>query len=1182
MSNLDTNHVISLDLIKDRANAVIKFGLADVETSDFYLGLYNNGARIFDENYIVTLYIVKPNGTFRNIKLEPKEGLKKYYCNLPDTLKNIPGEYLCQAIIFDNLANEKKVSKSKFKYSVDLDLASEIAGIIGEEEQETILTDILNRILTLENPVEPYATQKHVDECVSTLTEEIDTIKVKDVEQDNRLSNIEIKNTEQDNKLLSIETKDIEQDNRLTTIEAKDMEQDKKLSDIKTKDVEQDSRLNNIESKNTEQDNRLTSIEGINTTQNNKLDTLEAKDIAHESRLTNIEAKNTEHDNRLNSLESKDLVHESRLTNIESKNTEQDNRLDRAENRLDNIGNDITGVNQRVDSVATLIPTNTSQLTNDSDFATNANVDEKIANAQLDGRYVTKEIGNANQITFADGQTFQAKLDAGTLKGEKGDQGEQGLQGIQGLKGDKGDTGERGPQGEQGIQGPKGDKGDKGDTGEQGLPGEKGDKGDAFTYEDFTPEQLASLKGEKGDRGEQGSQGIQGEQGPAGVDGQDGLTTAISVNGNTYTHVDGTITLPNYPTMPTKISQLINDSEFVTASVVDEKNGTIINDINNIKTDLGTEELTTTSKEIKGAINNLNSQIKAIANMVSLFQGDNDTIKLQNAINYVHENGGGNIIIDKDINLVDTIIIKDNVNIYSKKSKIISNTDKIPIIIKGNNVSMNGITINCNKISNVGIYVDSYITNINITECEVFNIDTEAEAYGIYISSYGCSNIKIHKCNVHDIKSTADGVTAVRGGGWSKGIIIDRAEYVNGDVSKGRDLNTNDIIISENIIENILPYEDSEAIYIEGNSIKNIVNAKILNNTIKNFGKRAIKILPCSEITISNNYIEHNLADYSFSFISLFATNATISNNRCIKSNNYIESGIEIGYDSASYTINEEVGNIIITNNNLICADTGTNYGIVFKHKQMTTSCIISNNNIQNFRYGVAFITSDIIKNVNINNNIFTNITGTAIYNKSNLSTLTVDGNIITGSMSSSGIDINVDDSLETKKIEYVIIQNNFINKTDYAGVSVSYGDTIKILNNNFYCGTDSVYIDTERVTNYYVQNTINLKNNKFSQYDTFKEGSNFILMQEANNTLTIPTTLSKIITVKYLIANTINNINALEGTMVVLTTSTGNLTINNSSDIALKNSTNVTLAFQQSITLVRLDNRWLEISRNF
>ena len=31
------------------------------------------------------------------------------------------------------------------------------------------------------------------------------------------------------------------------------------------------------------------------------------------------------------------------------------------------------------------------------------------------------------------------------------------------------------------------------------IQGQKGDKGDAFTYDDFTPEQLAALKGDKGD-----------------------------------------------------------------------------------------------------------------------------------------------------------------------------------------------------------------------------------------------------------------------------------------------------------------------------------------------------------------------------------------------------------------------------------------------------------------------------------------------------------------------------------------------------------------------------------------------------------------------------------------------------------------------------------------------------------
>ena len=158
------------------------------------------------------------------------------------------------------------------------------------------------------------------------------------------------------------------------------------------------------------------------------------------------------------------------------------------------------------------IPTKTSQLENDSDYATITQVNQAIDNAQLGGGevdlsgYVTKETGNANQITFSDGQTFQAKLDAGILKGDKG---EQGL------------PGEQGPQGERGLQGEKGDKGAPGEKGADGAQGPKGDKGD------------------KGDAG---------EQGPAGANGQDGLTTSISVNGTTYTHVDGVITLPNYPT----------------------------------------------------------------------------------------------------------------------------------------------------------------------------------------------------------------------------------------------------------------------------------------------------------------------------------------------------------------------------------------------------------------------------------------------------------------------------------------------------------------------------------------------------------------------------------------------------------------------------------------------------------
>ena len=62
-----------------------------------------------------------------------------------------------------------------------------------------------------------------------------------------------------------------------------------------------------------------------------------------------------------------------------------------------------------------------------------------------------------------------------------------------------------------------------------------------------------TLKGDKGDKGE------------AGANGKDGLTTAVSVNSKTYTQTNGTITLPNYPTVPTKTSQLTNDSGFLNA-----------------------------------------------------------------------------------------------------------------------------------------------------------------------------------------------------------------------------------------------------------------------------------------------------------------------------------------------------------------------------------------------------------------------------------------------------------------------------------------------------------------------------------------------------------------------------------------------------------------------------------------
>lgn len=145
---------------------------------------------------------------------------------------------------------------------------------------------------------------------------------------------------------------------------------------------------------------------------------------------------------------------------------------------------------------------------------------------------------------------FVGEMGAGP-QGEQGPQGPAGPKGDKGDKGDTGATGAQGPKGDTGATGPQGEQGPKGDTGETGAQGPKGDKGDQGIQGIQGPKGDKGDTGEQGPQGEQGIQGIQGEQGPQGIQGpkgDDGLTTSITVNGETYTQVSGNITLPNYPT----------------------------------------------------------------------------------------------------------------------------------------------------------------------------------------------------------------------------------------------------------------------------------------------------------------------------------------------------------------------------------------------------------------------------------------------------------------------------------------------------------------------------------------------------------------------------------------------------------------------------------------------------------
>ena len=127
-------------------------------------------------------------------------------------------------------------------------------------------------------------------------------------------------------------------------------------------------------------------------------------------------------------------------------------------------------------------------------------------------------------------------------------------QGVEYYKGDPGPKGDTGPRGEKGepfrfedftpeqLESLK----VKGDTGPAGEPGQKGDKGDAFTYADFTEEQLEALKGQQGEPGRDGKdftyddftaeqlealRGPAGKDGSNGLDGKDGVSVSHTWNG---------------------------------------------------------------------------------------------------------------------------------------------------------------------------------------------------------------------------------------------------------------------------------------------------------------------------------------------------------------------------------------------------------------------------------------------------------------------------------------------------------------------------------------------------------------------------------------------------------------------------------------------------------------------------
>lgn len=174
-----------------------------------------------------------------------------------------------------------------------------------------------------------------------------------------------------------------------------------------------------------------------------------------------------------------------------------------------------------------------------------------------------KQTYTADDISFADGETFQQKFNNGELKGQDGVSGADGItphigdngnwfigetdtnkpsQGTNGVNGNDGvgvTKSEVNTSGELVITYSNGDSTNLGKiVGKDGLDGTNGQNGlSAYeiaknggfigTEEDW----LSSLKGAKGEKGEQGIQGVQGEKGQNGKDGTNGTNGIDGIDG---------------------------------------------------------------------------------------------------------------------------------------------------------------------------------------------------------------------------------------------------------------------------------------------------------------------------------------------------------------------------------------------------------------------------------------------------------------------------------------------------------------------------------------------------------------------------------------------------------------------------------------------------------------------------
>ena len=394
--------------------------------------------------------------------------------------------------------------------------------------------------------------------------------------------------------------------------------------------------------------------------------------------------------------------------------------------------------------------------------------------------------------------------------------------------------------------------------------------------------------------------------------------------------------------------------------------------------------LTTQDKTLIGAINEVNTQCKDIANSISEVyikyppiplikpSGDgitDDTNVIKNIIDFCINNNIEKIIFNEGIYLIDTLNISKGITICGTNKAIIKS-----------------------KSDHETILFDKDINDVNIYNIK-FNgiLDNQGQSF---IKFLGATNVSIHDCSFENCGGSA--IINIEG-------LLDNFNCYN-----NKFINTNNgglllrpvqnLYIYNNYFENINGYSSSEPahpIYIraDGIDVSNLNNVNIYNNVIQNCnlddysGKHAIKVVSNQlyssgykgkNISIKNNIIYNwsngihvanlNNVDISLNKIDLksntltahgilyegcenlkiinnifdcdFYNSSNILYSYCIKSTSSSNSSIKyntinfVGYNAIKiddYMNNGNIENISIESNSIIAKSNKTNdYCIVF------------------------------------------------------------------------------------------------------------------------------------------------------------------------------------------------------------------------------------------------------------